>query len=63
MVNKVGRPLVPKDKARAPGISIRLTPEESERINSAITHSGISSKSEWARKALLYVAENGIRIT
>jgi uncharacterized protein (DUF1778 family) len=63
MVNKVGRPPVPKDKALAPGISIRLNPEETQAINEAATRSGIRSRSEWARKALIYVAQNGIRIT
>jgi hypothetical protein len=63
MANKAGRPKTPKDKARAPGISIRLTQAESEAISTAINSSPVKRRTEWARKALLYVAANGIRIT
>jgi hypothetical protein len=63
MHKKVGRPVTPKDKARAPGISVRLTSQEATAINDAVSRSGITSKSDWARKSLLYVALNGIRIT
>lgn len=62
MVNKVGRPKTPKDKARAPGISVRLTQSEAKTINEAIKASGLR-RSDWARKSLIYVAKNGICIT
>jgi hypothetical protein len=62
MVNKVGRPSVPKDEARAPGLSVRLTKAEVGKIDNAVNLSGLK-RSDWARKALIYVAEHGIRIT
>jgi hypothetical protein len=62
MSPKAGRPKVPKDKAKAPGISVRLTQDESRTIRDAIKHSGLS-QSDWARKSLIYIASNGIRIT
>lgn len=62
MTKKAGRPPVPKDKQRAPGISVRFTPEERKPIDEAIKLSGLGN-TEWARKALQYVAINGIRIT
>ena len=58
---KTGRPKTPKTKARAPGLSVRLTPEERKAIEAAIQRSGLS-QSEWARKGLLYVASNGISL-
>jgi hypothetical protein len=57
-----GRPKTPEGIARAPGISVRLTSDESKTINEAVKRSGLR-KSEWARKSLIYVALNGIRIT
>jgi len=62
MKKKPGRPKVPKDMAKSPGISVRLTADERTTIDKAITISGLS-QSEFARKSLLYVAEHGIRIT
>lgn len=62
MVNKVGRPVTPTEKARVPGISIRLTAEERKLIDGAIGQSGLR-RSDWARKSLLFVASKGIRIT
>jgi hypothetical protein len=59
---KVGRPKTPVDKTRDPGISIRLTKDESKPIDDAVRISGLK-RSDWARKSLLYVALNGIRIT
>jgi len=50
------------DKARAPGISARLTIAENKVIEKAVKDSGLS-KSDWARKSLLYIASNGICIT
>ena len=62
MGNKVGRPTTPREHARAPGISVRLTQAERVVIDAAIKQSGLG-RSAWARKCLLYVAQNGIRIT
>jgi hypothetical protein len=59
---KAGRPKTAKDKARSPGISVRLTIAEKTAIDAAIKRSGLS-QSEWARKCLIYVATSGIRIT
>jgi hypothetical protein len=51
-MNKFGRPKVPKNKALAPGISVRLTPTERRAVDAAIKRSGLS-QSEWCRKTLL----------
>jgi len=59
MKKSVGRPKVPKNKAKSPGISVRLVENERKIIDAAIKHSGLS-QSDWARKSLLYVAANGI---
>ena len=59
---KVGRPKKPSSDSRAPGISVRLTPNEELAIRDAVRRSGLT-KSEWARKSLLHVANNDIRIT
>lgn len=61
-MSKVGRPKVPKSKAFVPGVSVRLTANDRKAIDVAIRQSGLS-QSEWARKSLLYVAENGIRLS
>ncbi len=57
-----GRPKVSANKAFAPGISVRLVPKDRETIEKAVAKSELS-QSEWARKALLYVANSGINIT
>jgi hypothetical protein len=62
MSKKVGRPKLSKSKVYAPGISLRLVQDERKVIDKAITASGLT-QSEWARKALLYVATNGINLT
>jgi hypothetical protein len=62
MTKKAGRPKVAKSKARSPGISVRLTPDERKPIDAAIKLSGLT-QSDWARKSLNYVAISGIRIT
>jgi len=62
MANKVGRPKTPQDWTRAPGPSIRLTADEKYQIYQAIHDSGLK-KSDWCRKALLYVANHDIRLT
>ena len=59
MNKRLGRPKTPKHKAKAPGISVRLSPEERQIIQAAINASNLS-QSEWARKGLLYIAKNGI---
>jgi hypothetical protein len=61
MKKSVGRPKVPKNRAKAPGISVRLPENERKIINAAIKQSGLS-QSEWARKSLLYSAANGIHL-
>ena len=55
MKKHVGRPKVPKTKAKTPGISVRLAQDERKLIDRAIEASGLS-QSQWARKALLYAA-------
>jgi len=62
MTKKVGRPKTATDKARAPGISIRLTQAEAQTIQKAVLASGLK-KSDWVRKSLLHVATSDIRIT
>jgi uncharacterized protein (DUF1778 family) len=62
MKKRVGRPNVPKNRLYSPGISLRLAPNERKAIDKAIAASGLS-QSDYARKALLYVAENGIRLS
>jgi len=57
--NKVGRPKLAKNKVYSPGISIRLVLSERQAIDKAIAASRLT-QSEWARKSLLYVAENKI---
>jgi hypothetical protein len=57
-----GRPKKPKGESRVPGISVRFTPEERMAIDEAIKRSGLT-KSEFARKSLIYVAQNDICIT
>jgi hypothetical protein len=58
-MNKAGRPKVPKNKAFVPGVSVRLTVNDRQIIDAAIAKSGLS-QSEWARKALIYVAQRRI---
>jgi hypothetical protein len=62
MTKRAGRPKVAKSKARSPGISIRLTPDERKPIDAAIKASGLT-QSNWARKSLIHVATSGICIT
>jgi uncharacterized protein (DUF1778 family) len=58
MKKRAGRPKVPKNKAKSPGISVRLVPNERKAIDKAIAASGLS-QSDWARKALLSAAGIG----
>lgn len=57
----MGRPKTPQSSARVPGLSVRLTKDERKTIDAAIKHSRLS-QSNWARKALIYVASNGITL-
>jgi uncharacterized protein (DUF1778 family) len=59
MKRHVGRPKVAKSRAKAPGISVRLTPDERAVIDKAILVSGLKT-SDFARKALLQAATGGI---
>ena len=61
MKKRVGRPKVPKNRAKSPGISLRLVQDERKVIDRAIEASGLT-QSDWARKALLYVATKGINL-
>jgi len=49
---KAGRPKLPKAKARQPGFSLRLLPDEQDEITRAIAKSGVS-KTDWIKEALL----------
>jgi len=60
MKKSVGRPKVPKNRAKSPGISVRLTPDERVLIEKAVKASGLS-QSEFARKALLSATTDGNR--
>ena len=62
MNKKAGRPKKAFNESRHPSISARLTRHEEGQILYAIKRSGLR-KSDWIRKALLYVAVKGIRIT
>ena len=58
MSTKMGRPKVPKIKALAPGISVRISPVERKAVDAAIKRSGLS-QSKWVRKVLLSAAGDG----
>ena len=62
MGKTMGRPRKPKAEVRAPGISIRLTESELMAVTDAAKLAGLG-RSEFARKALLYVTSNVIRFT
>jgi hypothetical protein len=62
MPKKVGRPKKSKKESRTPGISVRFTADERKPVDSAVKRSGMT-QSDWARKALIYVAEHGIQLT
>lgn len=55
----MGRPKVPKDRAKIDRIQARLTPAEREKIDAAITKSGLT-ESAWVRKALISASESDI---
>jgi hypothetical protein len=52
MSTKLGRPPVPKDKAKTEFLGVFVDPQESQRIHRAIAESGMK-KSDWTREALL----------
>lgn len=49
---------MPKNKARAKYLSLRLRPDEQREVDAAIDRSG-KSKSDWLRDALLAAARSG----
>ena len=55
---KIGRPKVPKSKALAKYLSLRLRPDEQREVDAAIERSG-KSKSDWLRDVLLAAARAG----
>ena len=55
MTKKLGRPKLPKDKARSAMVTCRMSPEEKREIMVAIKRSN-SDQSEWLRKILLDAA-------
>lgn len=61
MKRKAGRPKKAKGETRVPGISVRLTAEERKTLDGAISNSGLS-QSDWARKGLLYLANNRVSV-
>ncbi len=62
MTLKAGRPRKLPEHSKAPGLSVRLTKDEKDVIDSAVKGSGLK-QSDWCRKSLLYIVHNGIRIT
>lgn len=54
---KIGRPKIPKSRARAKYFSLRLRPDEQREVDRAIERSG-QSKSDWLRDALLTAARS-----
>jgi hypothetical protein len=62
MKKKAGRPKKPVTESLVPGISVRLTAQERQVIDKAIEDSKLT-QSDWARKSLLYVANQNICIT
>ncbi len=55
----MGRPKVPKDKAKSDRIQARLSVAEREKIDAAVAKSGLK-ESEWVRKALLSASDRDI---
>jgi hypothetical protein len=55
MAKKLGRPTLPKSKARGFVTSIRFLPDEDKRICAAAAKAGLS-KSDWMRRVLLEAA-------
>jgi hypothetical protein len=57
MTKKLGRPKLPKRKARGFVTSIRFLPDEDEQICAAALKAGLS-KSDWMRQVLLDAARS-----
>ena len=55
-MNKIGRPKVPKSRAKAVLIGARFAPNEARQIESAADRSK-QDKSKWIRKILLLAAQ------
>jgi uncharacterized protein (DUF1778 family) len=55
----MGRPKVPKDRAKSDRIQARLTPAERDKIDAAVAKSGLK-ESAWVRKALIAASEGDI---
>jgi hypothetical protein len=56
---KMGRPKVPKEKAKSDRIQARLNVAEREKIDTAVAKSGLK-ESAWVRKALISASERDI---
>ena len=56
---KIGRPTIPVEKQCLPGLSVRLNDDDYFEVTEAMRVSGLT-KSEWQRRALLYVARHGV---
>lgn len=54
----MGRPALPKGKAKGVVIGARFSPDESKKIHGAIDRSG-KSKPDWVRNALISAADSG----
>jgi hypothetical protein len=52
---KMGRPKLPKGKAKAFQIGVRFNCEEADKIKTAISKTGLAN-AEWARNAILTAA-------
>jgi hypothetical protein len=57
MKTKMGRPVLPKDKAKGEVFSVRMAAGEAEKVHQAIKKSGME-KPEWARSALIKAASH-----
>lgn len=57
MKKKMGRPKLPKGKAKAFQIGVRFNQQEAVKIKSAIARSGLNN-SDWARTQLLTAAQS-----
>ena len=55
----MGRPKVPKEKAKSYRIQARLNPADREKIDAAVVRSGLK-ESVWVRKVLLTASERDI---
>jgi hypothetical protein len=56
MKAKIGRPILPKEKAKAEVFSVRMAANEATKIGLAIKKSGLK-KPDWARMALINAAQ------